>query len=517
MKAQNNKVSGLLWMIMVCCVLFCSALAGRAQPESLTVSIGSAEIVEVPFIIEGYTIVNREVITATQLPGQRRLQISGRALGSTDLLVTGGGRDQVFQVTVVENINDVLMAMMRDLDSVPEVELSVNLGRVVVRGEVNSIANWDMLQRVIRIYEGKVVNLATFRPAPEVMNQLTDSLKQAGFTLLEADEPLEPGKVRLRWSGNTIFIASQLYAARDERRLQDVVRTHPWLVVVDSLDQVREGDARVRALLQTEVIPTMLEVEVAFVGVSDVEYQQIGVNLVRAGVLAIDTTSAAFQGTIGRDRSSGFGGAYTISSGLQGALTFFRGTGPGRFVQEGHMSFRNDSPDWSQYQSGGTLKVRVAAGDTVGLEDIDYGMILRARGGLSDSDNVSLELNLELSYPMPVGTDYDLKRNTISTTISCPLGHTLVLGGMRGLVEQSSSEGVPFLRSVPVLQWLFSERNRVQEENQVLIMISPNLAGAPRVRETLPLSETSPRVEVEAQKPVQQREREQRSRRYFFR
>lgn len=512
-----NAKAGWMRMCLLGCLLFGVAGEGLAQPESLTVSIGSAEIVEVPFIIEGYTIVNRDVVSATQLPGQRRLQISGRALGSSDLLVTGGGREQVFQITVVENINDVLMAMMRDLDTVPEVELSINLGRVVVKGEVNSIDNWDLLKRVIRVYEAKVVNLATFRPAPEVMHQLTDSLKQAGFTLLEADEPLEPGKVRLRWSGNTIFIGAQLYAASDERRLRDVVRTHPWLVVVDNLDQVRDGDARVRALLQTEVIPTMLEVEVAFVGVSDVEYQQIGVNLARAGLMAIDTTSAAFQGTIGKTRASGFGGSYTISSGLQGALSFFRGTGPGRFIQEGHMSFRNDSPDWSTYQSGGTLKVRIATRDTVGLEDIDYGMILRTRGGLSDPDNVSLDLNLELSYPLPVGTDYDLKRNTINTTISCPLGHTLVLGGMRGLAEQSSSEGVPFLRSVPVLQWLFSEQNRIREDNQVLIMVSPNLAGAPRLRETVPLSETSRQVEVDAATPVQQREREQRGRRFFFR
>lgn len=488
-----------------------------AQPESLTVSIGSAEIVEVPFIIEGYTIVNRDVVTATQLPGQRRLQISGRSLGSSDMLVTGGGREQVFQITVVENINDVLVAMMRDLDSVPEVELSINLGRVVVRGEVNSIANWHMLQRVLRIYDGKVVNLATFRPAPEVMHQLTDSLQQAGFTLLDASEPLEPGKVRLRWSGDNIFIGAQLYSARDERRLRDVVRTHPWLVVVDDLDQVREGDARVRALLQTELIPTMLEVEVAFVGVSDVEYQQIGVNLARAGLLAIDTTSAAFQGTIGKNRASGFGGSYTIRSGLQGSLNFFGGSGPGRFIQEGHMSFRNDSPDWSRYQSGGTLKVRIATRDTVGLQDIDYGMILRARGGLTDPENVSLDLNLELSYPMPAGDDYDLRRNTISTTISCPLGHTLVLGGMRGLVEQSSREGVPFLRSVPVLQWLFAEQNRVREDSQVLIMISPNLAGAPRLQETVPLSATSQQLEMDAAKPVQTREREERGRRFFFR
>ena len=164
--------------------------------------------------------------------------------------------------------------------------------------------------------------------------------------------------------------------------------------------------------------------------------------------------------------------------------------------------------------SGGTLKVRVATRDATSLEDVDYGLIMKIKGGLLDAKTASVDVNLELSYPVPVGTDYDLKRNRIETTINCPLGQTMVLAGMKSLIEQSSNEGVPFLRSVPAISWFFSEKNRLKEDSKVLILLSPQLAGAPT--EARPVSEqTAPTLE-ESDKPTEQREREKNKRRYFF-
>jgi type II secretory pathway component GspD/PulD (secretin) len=115
---------------------------------------------------------------------------------------------------------------------------------------------------------------------------------------------------------------------------------------------------------------------------------------------------------------------------------------------------------------------------------------------------------------VPVGNDYDLKRNRIETTVNCPLGQTIVLGGMKSLIEQSSTEGVPFLRSVPAISWFFSEKNNVKQDSKVLILLSPQIAGAPR--ESAPVSlQTAPALE-ESNKTNDQREVEKRKRRFFF-
>jgi len=488
------------------------AFPGIAQ-EQVTVTEGSMQIIEIPFAIKGFRVADTAAVKAETL-GDRKLRVLGLKAGTTDLQVTGeGGVAEMFTITVIENIKAVLGAMIRDLDTVPEVELTVNLGRVVIKGEVSSIDNWNLLQKVAEAYKGQTVNLAVFRPAPEVMLGLKSSLEKAGFTVVTGEDPADPGVLSVKFSGNTVFIGGSLYSQGDMEKVSRVIEAENWLVVVSD-DEGKDNQGMVRALLNIEIVPTMIELDAIFVGVTEEENKQIGVNLAKAGLAVIDTTAVAFSGIVGEDRDSGYAGSYTINSGLQGALKFFTGSGPGRMRNAGHMTFKNDSPDWRTYHSGGTLKIRTATEDTVGLDDIDYGLIMRVRGGLLDAETASLDVNLELSFPVPVGNDYDLKRNRIETTVNCPLGQTLVMGGMDGLLEQYNQEGVPFLRSIPVIQWFFAEKNQLQQEQQVLILMSPQIAGRAKARP--PVSLETEDTEDRALQPIRERQYEKRKRRFFF-
>jgi Flp pilus assembly secretin CpaC len=490
-------------------------VACAQQPESIAVAVGAMEIVDLPFAIEGFRMANPKVARA-EGAGDRRVRILGLEAGATDLQVTGaGGVSALYTINVLENIKAILAAMKRDLDTVPEVDLTVNLDKVVIKGEVSSLANWRLLQRVTEVYSQRVTNLAVFRPAPEVMLGLRGGLEKSGFRLSEEDQPAEAGVVSLRFTGNTIFVNGSVYSQRDVDRIKNLVRAQDWLVLQEEVTDDKQAGDRVRAILNVAIVPTMIELDAIFVGVSQQELDQIGVNLAKAGLITIDTTAAAFRGTVGKHDHGSYGGSYTINSGLQGALQFFKGSGPGRFRNAGHMVFRNDSPEWRMYQSGGTLKVRTATADRVGLEDIDYGLIMRVRGGLLDPQTASMDVHLELSYPISVGADYDLKRNRIETSVNCPLGQTMVMAGMRNLTEQTSREGIPFLRSIPIVQWLVSEKRNELVDAQVLILLSPQLAGA--TRPSLPVSEETASTLEEAEKTTRQRDKEIRRKKGFFR
>jgi len=496
--------------------------ASAADATPVTVSVGKMELLNLPFPVQGYRLADPSLAKVETL-GPQQLRVMGLKAGMTDLQVTGEGSvSALFALTVLENINAVLSAVKRDLDAVPEVDVAINLGRVVLKGEVSNIEHWKYLLKVVDLYKDSVANLVTFYPAPEVMLSLKAAFEKAGLTVLDADAPTDkkvPGAIRLAFSGNSIFVNGLVYSQKDKDRITQIIEAQNWLTV----PRKREGgeaaqaqaadDPRVKALLDIEVVPTMLEMDVVFVGVTDSEEKQIGVNLAKAGLIVLNSTSAGFQGNLDNN-SSGWAGSYSINSGLQGALKFFAGSGPGRFQTAGHMTFKNDSPEWRTYHSGGTLKVKVATRDATSLEDIDYGLIMKIKGGLLDAKTASVDVNIELSYPVPVGTDYDLKRNRIETTVNCPVGHTMVLAGMKSLIEQSSTEGVPFLRSVPAISWFFSEKNNLKEDSKVLILLSPQIAGA--TREAAPVSiQTAPTVD-EAAKSNEQREREKRKRRFFF-
>ncbi len=529
MKLCKNTVAQLtLGIFAAVMVLTGVQRCVAADAEQVSVSVGQMQLINTPFAIRNYRVANPDLVTV-ETQGAQQLRIMGVAAGTTDLHVTGDGNlSALYTLVVAENIKAVLAAVKRDLDTVPEVEVTINLGRVVLKGEVNSISHWQYLCKVVALYKDSIANLTSFQPTPEVMLGLKDALEKVGYTVVTDGKKIDgttPGEVGLNFSGNNIFVAGSVYSQKDVDKITSVIEAQDWLRVVGAKqsteaateqneDKKVDGvDARIKALINLNIIPTMLEVDVVFVSVTDVEEKQIGVNLAKAGLITLNSVSAGFQGDLGKG-SSGWGGTYAINSGLQGALKFFAGSGPGRIRTAGHMTFKNDAPDWRLYHSGGTLKVRVATENATSLEDVDYGLIMKVKGGLIDSKNTGLDVNLELSYPVPIGADYDLKRNHVETTVNCPVGQTLVLGGMNNLVEQTSEEGVPFLRSIPAISWLFSEKNNRNEGNKILIMLSPQIAGA--TRDAPPVSlETAP-AEEEVKIENKERLKEKRKGKKFF-
>lgn len=488
-----------------------SVRAADAEPVSVTV--GKMELVNVAFPVQGFRVADPAVAKVEQQAPQQ-LRVLGLKAGTTDLQVTGDGAvSAIYAVTVVDNVNALLTAVKRDLDSVPEVDVTINLGRISIKGEVSNIEHWKYLQKVVALYKENVANLATFQPTPEVMMALKKSFEKVGIKVQdEGDAAAAPGALGLKFSGNNIYVTGTLYSQKDKERVLQIIEAQNWLTAKPATDG--HEDPRVRAVLDLAIVPTMLEMDVMFVGVSEEEERQIGVNLLKAGLVLVDSTATALKGTFGSKDSSGLTGSYTINSGMQGALKFFAGSGPGRFQNAGHLTFKNDSPEWRLFKSGGTLKVRIVSRDAVGLSDIDYGLIMKVRGGLLDSQTAAVDLNLSLSYPVPVGADYDLKENKVETTVNCPLGQTMVLGGMKSLVEQSSNEGVPFLRSVPALSWFFSEKNKMMQSNKVLILVSPQIVGATTA--SRPVSEETAPALKESSVPVDDLKKQKRGRKFFF-
>ena len=94
----------------------------------------------------------------------------------------------------------------------------------------------------------------------------------------------------------------------------------------------------------------------------------------------------------------------------------------------------------------------------------------------------------------------------IRDRVNVPLNKTLVMGGINDLSEKASNEGVPFLRNVPVLSYLFSEKNQRIEDRKVLILVSPSLSGV-----TLPgtkYSDTASETMHQAEQQLKDTEKE---------
>ena len=155
----------------------------------------------------------------------------------------------------------------------------------------------------------------------------------------------------------------------------------------------------------------------------------------------------------------------------------------------------NSSEEFKTLHEGGTLKVRVygGAGGTGTLTDVPYGFIMRVKGGLIGSDQVKLDLQIEVSTPaLQENNDYDLKQSKVSTTVVAKLGETIALGGMKDMVEESSGpSGIPYLRKVPVLKWFCAETTESLNDSQVLMLVYPQVAGRTPPLKMPPSAETA--------------------------
>lgn len=191
-----------------------------------------------------------------------------------------------------------------------------------------------------------------------------------------------------------------------------------------------------------------------------------------------------------------------------------------RFHRAGHLSFMsNDSKEYKELHEGGTLKVRVygGTGGTGTLNDVPYGFIMRVRGGLVGNDRVKLDIQIEVSTPaLQENNDYDLKQTRVSTTIVAKLGETVALGGMKDMIEESSGpSGIPFLRKVPVLNWICAESTDSFNDNQVLLLVYPQVAGRTPPLKMPPSAETANTLE-ESGKTNQQRMEEADEKKSFW-
>jgi len=79
----------------------------------------------------------------------------------------------------------------------------------------------------------------------------------------------------------------------------------------------------------------------------------------------------------------------------------------------------------------------------------------------------------------PAGFAIDTKH--VSTQVRVEDGGTVMIGGIYETNENSNRAGVPGLREVPGLSWLFGNRTRRQSKQELLIFLSPKMLqqGAP--------------------------------------
>ncbi len=140
----------------------------------------------------------------------------------------------------------------------------------------------------------------------------------------------------------------------------------------------------------------------------------------------------------------------------------------------------------ASFNSGGEFPILVPAGlGQVGVEFREFGTRLDFVAKVRGDSRIWLEVRPTISEIDPGrsvivnGTSIPgIRSRFVDTAVELRAGQTLALAGLLQIRTESESVGLPFLSDVPYLGALFRTNKEVQNEVELLIMVTPNFAGA---------------------------------------
>ncbi len=110
----------------------------------------------------------------------------------------------------------------------------------------------------------------------------------------------------------------------------------------------------------------------------------------------------------------------------------------------------------------------------------EAGISLSISPSISSNNYLRLNITLEVSRfisafdPTAVTAGVQVTRN-VTTAVTIPSGATMVLGGVIEDSESDSDDGVPFLKDIPILGWLFRSYSKTKTKTNLYFFLTPTI------------------------------------------
>lgn len=135
----------------------------------------------------------------------------------------------------------------------------------------------------------------------------------------------------------------------------------------------------------------------------------------------------------------------------------------------------------SKFFSGAVWHVEIAgvSGSEGSVEEIPIGVKLSVQPLFLDNDTVQLNVTAARSFVedrsnQPSFSNFgQTTKTTVTANVTLPFGKTLVLSGLSEKETSSVRDGVPILERIPILQYFFSQKDKLALNKSVLILLTP--------------------------------------------
>ena len=139
-----------------------------------------------------------------------------------------------------------------------------------------------------------------------------------------------------------------------------------------------------------------------------------------------------------------------------------------------------------QVPIGGTTQATTGTTNTqaiVGTQSVEYrdaGVVLTVTPRIGEHGTVALDIKQEVNAigpaQPPTGSPQIIKREA-ETSVVLMNNQTLALGGLIRDSVTTQDRGIPFLKDIPILGYLFGAKVRTVEKTELLILVTPRVIG----------------------------------------
>jgi type IV pilus assembly protein PilQ len=333
------------------------------------------------------------------------------------------------------------------------------------------------------VYEGDIIRIATLKTLRTEQEERQEAIaaKQKLENQQKTLEPMTTAYIPVNYANAKDDVLPHISVSKGRGNVTVDTRNNQ-IIITDIAEKIREAKEIVRKI--DKVTPQVM-IEARIVEATDTFSREIGTQWEISGT----RTDSSLGGTLGFDMSAT--NPPTSSLGAIG-ITFQRLVG---------NQFQIVDAKLSASESEGTVKI-ISAPKILTLDNkpakIKQGLAypynkLDANGNTTtEFKDIALELDVtpHITPDDRVTMKIVVKNNEIGAVINNQIsfttkeaytellvndGDTIVIGGIRKIINNTNETGLPFLRKIPILGWLFKLDSKQNSTDELLIFITPRV------------------------------------------
>ena len=465
---DNNTMRFLVGLLTLICL--CGIARADTLPSALVLYKGDVRVLPAPGV-DRVAVGNVSLISATLLKNEEMV-LTAEKDGETTVHVWfgDGSRQQMNIVVAKANGYRQLPELRILLADIPGVRLRTVGRQVVVEGRVNP-THLARIKEAANAYDNVVVlaeehqGAATKADAAEVLEEVQAMLGHI------------PG-ISIKAVGRQIVIDGSLDLV-DMNRIELVKQSYEDILVL--------------AQPASEYDSPMIYFDVRITEFAKDDVEELGVNWstsINGPILGFNAdggTNSLYRGQFASDSgmfdslnqvvgSAPSAAYWGIASELTSRINLLERSGSALTLASPRLSARSGGK--AELTVGGEVPVVTSSISGPSVEYKDFGILLNIEPKLYGTDQISTTVKAEISQldkANQIGEYPAFKTRRTENDVQLRVGETLVLSGLVTEDSQTSREGIAFLKDLPVVGSLFSNKSFKGNRTELVIFITPRL------------------------------------------